>query len=94
MFAYGSGFAASMFRLYAPHDLSKNDKILQQLTNRIKITPEEYSRRMQVREVDYQRKSFTPQDHIQELREGTVYLERVDERWKRYYNRVSHRPKI
>ena len=93
MFAYGSGLASSMFRLIAVEPLLKNNTILTKLSQRIKLSPEEYSRRMQVREQDYQRKNFVPEDNLNELRPGTIFLERVDDKWRRFYNRKDD-PKL
>lgn len=92
LFAYGSGFAASMFRLYTTEPLTKDPSLLHQLSRRVKLTPTDYSLRMQKREEDYQRANFSPQDNLAELRVGTVYLEKVDEKWRRYYKRLT--PKL
>lgn len=94
LFAYGSGFASSMFRLQTLAAIPKDPTILQQLSLRTKITPEDYTARMKKREEDYQRKDFIPQDNITELRPGTVYLEKVDSRWRRFYGRVQTSPKL
>ena len=94
MFAYGSGLASSLFRLRATVDIQRNPEVLEKLQRRTKVTPEEYTRRMQVREEIYEKKSFTPLDSINELAVGTVYLEKVDEKWRRFYGRVGPRPKI
>jgi hydroxymethylglutaryl-CoA synthase len=94
MFAYGSGLAASMFRLRAVRDLPKNPELFAVLASRIKISPEEYTRRMLEREKNYEKKNFTTVDSLTELRPGTVYLEKVDDRWRRFYKRVDNRPRI
>ena len=94
MFAYGSGFAATMFRLHVNVSMTKNPEIIDQLSRRIKLNPEEYTRRMQVREQDYQRKDYVTTDNLQELRPGTVYLEKVDNKWRRFYKRKENNPRI
>lgn len=94
MFAYGSGLAASMFRLTASRDIPKNPELFARLSRRIKLSPEEYTRRMTERENNYARKGFETVDNLSELLPGTVYLNKVDDKWRRFYTRSSVNPKI
>jgi hydroxymethylglutaryl-CoA synthase len=94
MFAYGSGLAASMFRIVARTRVQMDQRILTSLGRRVGLDPEEYTRRMGVREKDYERKGFVPKDPVEELAPGTVYLDRVDEKWRRFYKRVENTPKL
>ena len=100
MFSYGSGYVSSMFRLYIRPDAQQaiqkirdNNSINQVLNRRQKLTPEEYTRRMKKRETDYTAKDFSPSDPLHELNDGTYYLVRVDERYRRYYARY-HPPRL
>ena len=94
MFAYGSGLAASMFRLRVCRDLPKNPELFAYLASRTKINPDDYTRRMVDREKNYERKNYTTADSLTELRPGTVYLEKVDDKYRRYYKRLESRPRL
>jgi len=94
LFAYGSGLAASMFRLTASRDIPKNPELFARLSRRIKLSPEEYTRRMQEREKNYSRKNYQTVDSLAEMLPGSVYLDRVDDKWRRFYTRGKTNPKI
>ena len=101
MFAYGSGLASSMFRIHVRPDAGSfiektklNNPLLNLLSSRLKLSPQEYTRRMDKREEDYQKNNWTPKDQLEELHEGTFYLVKVDQKWRRYYARKVARPKL
>ena len=92
MFAYGSGLASSMFTLSVKNTaeatltkIRQNNPIRRLLDMRVKLTPEEYTRRMDKRESDYNRPNWQPEDPLEELGEDTFYLLKVDEKWRRTY---------
>ncbi|CAG9325177.1 unnamed protein product [Blepharisma stoltei] len=101
LFAYGSGLASSMFTLYMRPDaqnfinqLRANNPIRDLLQNRIKLTPDEYTRRMDKRESDYVKTNYTPRDPLDEIPEGAFYLVKTDNKWRRFYARKIARPKL
>ncbi|OMJ69296.1 hypothetical protein SteCoe_33017 [Stentor coeruleus] len=83
-----------MFRIFARKRVQMDQGIIMGFRSRIKLDPEEYTRRMNVREKDYERKGFSPKDAVGELAPGTVYLDRVDEKWRRFYKRTENTPKL
>jgi hydroxymethylglutaryl-CoA synthase len=92
MFSYGSGLASTLFTLYvrpeassAVQQIRDNCALDAILDSRIKLSPEEYNRRMDQREIDFSRYDYKPTDSFSELTPGTFYLERVDEQWRRFY---------
>lgn len=93
LFAYGSGLSSSLFTISVGSTSAKLSKMIQNnpleaiLSTRIKLSPSEFARRMKKREKDYLSNSFTPEDSISELRDGTFYLVKIDKRWRRYYAR-------
>uniref|UniRef100_A0A7S3NGB9 Hydroxymethylglutaryl-coenzyme A synthase C-terminal domain-containing protein n=1 Tax=Euplotes harpa TaxID=151035 RepID=A0A7S3NGB9_9SPIT len=93
MFSYGSGCAASMFTIQATDKFiglrSSNfvKSIEERLNNRIKKSPEEYTDCLMKREEMYTKNGYEATSPIDELFPGTYYLEKVDEKWRRYYQR-------
>lgn len=98
MFSYGSGLASTLFTLHirpeaahAVQQIRLNCSVDSLLSSRIKLDLDEFSRRMDQREIDYNRGNYTPTDPLSELTSGTFYLARVDDRWRRFYTRkVTH----
>jgi hydroxymethylglutaryl-CoA synthase len=92
MFSYGSGCSASLFSLkvVSPdyrYIQNTNADAFDNLNNRIKKTPEEYEKILTRKEKLYLSNNYESTDNIDELFNGTYYLEKVDERWRRYYTR-------
>lgn len=97
VFSYGSGLASAMFSI----SLSKNGAagspldLLQKnvqshislLSERLKITPEEFDRRMKEREEGYGLPGFVPKEDVSVLFPGTYYLNAVDDKFRRTYSR-------
>ena len=102
LFGYGSGSTSSAFTFKfkeSSRDTVERIRDLNQLTNRlhsrIKLSPEEYTRRMAKRETDFISKDYTPSDSIDELPQGTFYVTKVDAKWRRFYNRKNEQnPKL
>jgi hydroxymethylglutaryl-CoA synthase len=58
------------------------------LNNRIKKSPEAYDLCLQKREDKYTKNlSHIPEGPIEELLPGTYYLEEIDDKWRRKYQR-------
>lgn len=93
LFSYGSGLAASMFsiRVRAGYEvIRKISDFNGRLNNRIKKSPEEYNECLQKREDKYTKNlSVNPEAPIEELLPGTYYLEEVDDKWRRNYQRKT-----
>ncbi|CAK8685535.1 unnamed protein product [Clavelina lepadiformis] len=103
MFAYGSGFAASMFSItimnptysaspkardFRLGDIISNLKdVKTQLDNRKCFEPSEFTKALERRETTHCRANYTPGSSIEHLRPGTFYLSLVDEKYRRSYTR-------
>ena len=92
MFSYGSGCAASLFSLkvISPdyrNIQNSNVDALFNLTNRIKISPESFEIMLLKKEKLYLSNNYQPSDKLDDLYDGTYYLEKVDDKWRRYYAR-------
>jgi hydroxymethylglutaryl-CoA synthase len=94
MFSYGSGCAATLFVLRVKNSsigelTDRNKDVMYRLNERIKVSPQDYDNVMSNKEKLYNSNNYTPQDKIENLFENTFYLEKVDERWRRYYSKYS-----
>jgi hydroxymethylglutaryl-CoA synthase len=93
LFSYGSGCTASMFsvKVRSGYEVIKDVSDFNgRLNNRIKKTPEEYNVVMQKREDKYTKNMLTnPEAPIGELLAGTYYLEEIDNKWRRKYQRKA-----
>ncbi len=98
MFSYGSGLTTSMFLIECKQNyqmLQDNVSFYKRLSERIKISPQQYESDMIKREQMFFKHSYFPevfiqilitQDSIQNLFEGTFYLTEVDKKWRRKYS--------
>ncbi len=93
MFSYGSGCASSMFSLRIKGDYSnirkRNFDLLENLMNRVKVHPADFEQQMKRKEKLYLINNYTPESDVSLLRDGTYYLTRVDDRWRRYYSKKT-----
>jgi hydroxymethylglutaryl-CoA synthase len=92
MFAFGSGFASSMFSLRVVGSVGRIVASLfdveLQLEDRIILPAPKYDAAMLQRERDYCRFGFKPEcSHIDDLYPGTFYLASIDEQGRREYQR-------
>ena len=101
LFSYGSGLSSSLFTISIASNagpvigkILQNNPLEATLGARIKLNPVEYNRRMAKREQDYVRNNFQPEDPVEELRDGTFYLVRVDNKWRRFYARKITQAKL
>jgi hydroxymethylglutaryl-CoA synthase len=92
MFAYGSGLAATMFSLKIVAPLTNLTPTLEEiqttLSKRQKISPIDFEKVLADRELRYCQNNWNPQCPPKTLRSGTFYLETVDEKFRRFYNRM------
>ncbi|KAF4315906.1 hypothetical protein BBO99_00007959 [Phytophthora kernoviae] len=100
LFSYGSGSLASMFvlRTREPTDSAKGKYSLQKIAKmldvttrlqcRNKLTPEEYTARMTLRQKTYGAKNGSElTQSIASIPEGNYYLDRIDDKGRRFYAR-------
>lgn len=92
MYSYGSGLASSMFSLLIvgnlesiTHSMGEIESLLAQ---RQRVCAEEFDQVMKQRESIYCSKDWTPSTKPDELRMGSYYLERVDDKLRRFYKKV------
>ncbi|KAI1280377.1 Hydroxymethylglutaryl-CoA synthase, cytoplasmic [Halotydeus destructor] len=98
VFSYGSGLAASMFSIKISENSAPGSSLhklyqglrpcVTRLSNRIKISPEEFSKRMKEREALHNTAPFTPSEDLSRLYPGTYHLVGVDDKYRRTYNRI------
>jgi len=90
LFSYGSGCASTFFsvkvkdRAAALHQQLKAN-VLSRLKARTKISPEEYTKTMQLREDTHNKAPYQPVGLIEDLFPATWYLENIDEKYCRKY---------
>eukprot|EP01119_Soliformovum_irregulare_P014100 TRINITY_DN3823_c0_g1_i1.p1 TRINITY_DN3823_c0_g1~~TRINITY_DN3823_c0_g1_i1.p1 ORF type:complete len:401 (-),score=132.20 TRINITY_DN3823_c0_g1_i1:42-1244(-) len=92
LFSYGSGLAASLFSMKIRGNLSKfklNANFDKRLSQRTRVTPENFSEILLAREKTFSKGDFTPCGEISILFPGTYYLDRVDSLYRRYYKYYS-----
>jgi len=95
MFSYGSGCAATMFSLkFYPKNLADyteirktNYDVFENLKARIKVSPIDYEMILTKKEKMYLTNNYIPETNqkLEELFDGTYYLEKVDDKWRRNY---------
>lgn len=96
MFSYGSGCAASIFTLkFNSNGYLKmretNFDVLKNLNSRIKKQPEEFEKILLRKEKLYLTSNYEPNENISELFDGTYYIEKVDDEWRRVYVRKGEK---
>ncbi|KAJ1927695.1 3-hydroxy-3-methylglutaryl coenzyme A synthase [Tieghemiomyces parasiticus] len=91
LFSYGSGSAASMFsfRVRSSTDqLAQHLALRERLDSRTKVAPETFDQIMSLRESTHQLRDYTPTGSLDNLFPGTYYLENVDGKFRRQYQRT------
>ncbi|EGC30092.1 hydroxymethylglutaryl-CoA synthase [Dictyostelium purpureum] len=90
-FSYGSGLAASAFsfKVEKPinHIVEKVD-LKNRLANRVRVSPQEFTDKLSLRETRHNLKDYVPSDQVQNMFPGSFYLSHVDEAGKRKYDRT------
>lgn len=91
MFSYGSGCAASLFSIKVVGDVSeiqqRNKDVMDCLISRIKIEPLKFEEMMIKKEKLYLSSNYAPESDVTILKDGTYFLTKVDEKWRRYYDK-------
>lgn len=100
VFSYGSGLASSMYSLSISEDASKGSELRKLVTNldyvkiqleaRQRLSPEEYTRVLDVREKNCHAVPYEPRESVDNMFPGTYYLVKVDELHRRTYKRVPN----
>ena len=95
LFSYGSGLASSMYSIGITKDVDFLVKFVGQLDyvkplleSRTKISPDEFSALMEIREKNNHKAPYEPSGRIDVLFPGTYYLKNIDELHRRTYERV------
>lgn len=94
-FSYGSGFASSLFTATVTRDNEKLEKIIDNLKHllpmleqRHKVSPDEFTKILQIREDNHHKAPYEPSGSIEMLFPGTYYLKNIDDKHRRLYERV------
>ncbi|KAJ1806787.1 3-hydroxy-3-methylglutaryl coenzyme A synthase [Coemansia sp. RSA 2523] len=91
VFSYGSGCAASTYSFRVRGDTSKIAQTLdlaKRLENRIKVSPAEFEKVMELREKTHNAQDYEPAGSIDQMIPGTYYLQKIDSMWRRAYGRI------
>lgn len=95
VFSYGSGLAASMYTITVTRDAAKlkalKDKIsyvMPLLESREKVSPEDFTKLMEIREKNNHAAPYAPCGSTEALFPGTFYLNKIDEKHRRSYERA------
>ncbi|ODN05280.1 Hydroxymethylglutaryl-CoA synthase 1 [Orchesella cincta] len=94
MFSYGSGLQASMFSFRVSGTSDKLSALLnglsgvsERLNSRVKVDPSDFAKTMMVREETHHKAPYVPVGSIDDMLNGTYYLESVDDMHRRQYCR-------
>ncbi|ORX53236.1 hydroxymethylglutaryl-CoA synthase [Hesseltinella vesiculosa] len=90
LYSYGSGLAASMISLRINSDTSSIQQVLnlrERLAQRTFAKPEDFAQAMQVRETTHNACDYTPSGSLDHIASGVYYLEKIDDKWRRFYKR-------
>lgn len=92
VFSYGSGLASTMYSISVTKDsdalrnlLDKLSYVKPMLEQRIKVSPAEFTKILEVRAENSHRTCYEPSGDINALFPGTYYLKYVDEMHRRHY---------
>merc|ERR1711879_1053726 len=97
MFSYGSGLAASIFCIKVPDTpearaglakIQTTVAIPERLSTRKKITPEQFNKFLDIREVLHNKPQFVPEDTLDDMYPGTFYLSEKDSLCRRVYKQT------
>jgi len=95
LFSYGSGLASTLLVLDVDNEkykniIKNNQDILSHLNERIKISPYLYESILLKKEKLYLKNNYTPQGKVEDLFEGTFYLTKMDDLWRRFYSQKPY----
>ncbi|KAG1205122.1 hypothetical protein G6F35_011847 [Rhizopus arrhizus] len=89
-YSYGSGLAASMisFRINSSTEKIKNTlNLRERLAARTHSKPEDFSEAMKMRELTHNARDFSPKGSLEHIASGVYYIEKIDDKWRRFYKR-------
>jgi len=92
VFSYGSGLASSMYSIKIvdnelPALVSNLKKSIDNLEKRTRLTPEQFTEVLEVRQKSLHQAPYVPVSNKDQLFAGTWYLSNIDELHRRYYER-------
>ncbi|GAA5801336.1 hydroxymethylglutaryl-CoA synthase [Helicostylum pulchrum] len=90
LYSYGSGLAASMisFRVRSSTDEIKSKlNLRQRLDERTHSKPEDFAEAMKIRENTHNACDMIPTGDLENIATGTYYIEKIDDKWRRFYKR-------
>lgn len=92
VFSYGSGLASSMYSIKIidnglPTLISNLKKSIDNLEKRIRVTPEQFTEVLEIRQKSLHQAPYIPISSKDHLFPGTWYLSNIDELHRRYYNK-------
>jgi len=91
MFSYGSGMSASLFSIVVKGSvefIKQKQKITKRLAQRLVVDPAEFTKLLGLREKHLVAAKYFPEGPL-DFFPGTFYLEKVDDKHRRYYKRVQ-----
>jgi len=97
-FSYGSGLTSSMFSFRVTKSIeymADRINIEDYLSNRLFVHPEQFNNSLKLREKRYGKNNYEPSDPLDTLFPGTYYIEKVNENYCYFYNRLpKNLPKL
>ncbi|EGG24531.1 hydroxymethylglutaryl-CoA synthase [Cavenderia fasciculata] len=90
-FSYGSGLSASAFSFKVRssiEEMVQKVDLKNRLDARTRVTPEEFTSTLTLREQRHNLKDYTPSDSVNSLFPNSFYLKRVDDVGRRQYDRT------
>ena len=90
LYSYGSGLAASMisFRIRgSTEEIKSKLNLRQRLDARTHSKPEDFAAAMKIRENTHNACDMTPTGDLEHIATGTYYIEKIDDKWRRFYKR-------
>lgn len=93
VFSYGSGLASSMYSIkivdneQLPILISNLKKNINNLEKRIRMTPEQFTEVLEIRQKSLHQAPYVPVSNKEQLFPGTWHLSSIDELHRRYYER-------
>jgi len=91
IFSYGSGMAATLFSVQIKGsvlDIKNKAQITRRLQQRAFVDPKIFTHMLSLREKRVTASSYVPEGPINDLFPGTYYLEKIDDKYRRYYKRL------
>jgi hydroxymethylglutaryl-CoA synthase len=90
LYSYGSGLAASMisFRVRgSTEEIKSKLNLRERLEARTHSKPEEFAAAMKIRENTHNACNMVPTGELEHISTGTYYIEKIDDKWRRFYKR-------